>query len=71
MVYKRSYQPMLEDMAEMEEPCIIVATNLAGRGTDLKISETLSKKVSFELLFWEKRVGSNVMTISRVDCMSC
>ena len=29
-------------MDQVEEPCIILATNLAGRGTDLKVSDGLS-----------------------------
>ena len=40
-VYKRSYEPLMD---EISEPCIFIATNLAGRGTDLKISDDLSSK---------------------------
>ena len=41
-IYKRSYEPLLGAEEEICEPCLILATNLAGRGTDLKISEKMS-----------------------------
>ena len=43
-VYTRSYVPIVGSEREITEPCIIVSTNLAGRGTDIKISDRLSEK---------------------------
>ena len=43
-IYKRSYEPLLGSEEVISQPCLIIATNLAGRGTDLKISESLSEQ---------------------------
>ena len=40
-IYKRSYEPLLGSDKAISEPCLILATNLAGRGTDLKISDSM------------------------------
>ena len=41
-VYTRSYEPVVGSEKELNEPCVILSTNLAGRGTDIKISEKIS-----------------------------
>ncbi|XP_063398026.1 uncharacterized protein LOC134682983 [Mytilus trossulus] len=43
-VYKNSYRELsiLKNETELESGCIILATNLAGRGTDIRISEDIS-----------------------------
>ncbi|VDI58633.1 Hypothetical predicted protein [Mytilus galloprovincialis] len=43
-VYKNSYCELsiLKNETELESGCIILATNLAGRGTDIRISEDIS-----------------------------
>ena len=43
--YKHSYEKLDVFDAEkgLEKPCVILATNLAGRGSDLKINETMSQ----------------------------
>ncbi|XP_063728185.1 protein translocase subunit SecA-like [Symsagittifera roscoffensis] len=43
-VCTRSYVPIVGSEEEITEPCVIVSTNLAGRGTDIKINEELSEK---------------------------
>ena len=43
-VYTRSYEPIVGSDEEIKEPCVIISTNLAGRGTDIKVSEELSKQ---------------------------
>ena len=43
--YKHSYEKLDVFDAEkgLEKPCVILATNLAGRGSDLKINETMNQ----------------------------
>ena len=41
-IYKRSYEPLLGDEEELDDARVIVATNLAGRGTDLKITDHIN-----------------------------
>ena len=43
--YKHSYEKLVIFHAEkgLEKPCVILATNLAGRGSDLKINETMNQ----------------------------
>ena len=43
-VYTRSYEPVIGGDHELNEPCVILSTNLAGRGTDIKIGESLNEK---------------------------
>eukprot|EP00112_Aurelia_sp_Birch-Aquarium-sp1_P011667 Seg2454.7 transcript_id=Seg2454.7/GoldUCD/mRNA.D3Y31 product="Protein translocase subunit SecA" protein_id=Seg2454.7/GoldUCD/D3Y31 len=45
-VYKHSYQSLdiVKDDTKIDKGCIILATNLAGRGTDIKISVDIEKK---------------------------
>ena len=45
-VYKHSYQPIdaVKNDTKIEKGCIILATNLAGRGTDIKISDEMEAK---------------------------
>ena len=42
-LYTSSHQPKLEEDGKIEPGILIIATNLAGRGTDIKLSERLEK----------------------------
>ena len=41
--YKHSYEDVIK-RNEISKPCILVCTNLAGRGTDIRISDSLNAK---------------------------
>ncbi|CAF4727330.1 unnamed protein product, partial [Rotaria sp. Silwood2] len=49
-VYKRSYEKFSYASEGLDAGKIIIATNLAGRGTDIKVSEHLNKKGGLHVL---------------------
>ena len=42
-LYKHSHEEVIKH-EEIDQPCILVCTNLAGRGTDIRISDRLNRK---------------------------